>query len=101
MLELRQQVADNINDQLDREMAGRILDGITKAIIDPKTDKGNSKKGFINLSYAVAMFLNMFTRIQPKVDIPIPFTCEQLGDEFADHLDAFCCMQDMMNEEDE
>lgn len=99
MYDLREEVCQHIEDNVDDALAERIGDAILNAMVAPNgkdTDKLDTRKCFVNLAYAVATFLDALLEItnknRPKDK---QFKCEQFGEEFSDHLDAFCCINDL------
>ena len=102
LFDLRDEVCRHIEENVDDVLAERIGDAILDAMVGPDgkgTDELSTRKCFVNLAYAVATFLDALleitNRTRPKDE---QFKCEQFGEEFSDHLDAFCCVNDYKRE---
>lgn len=102
MFELRDEVCKHIEESVDVAMAELINEGILKAMEGPDgkdTDKMDTRKCFVSLACAVATFLNALIDITNKTRPKEEWlTCERFGEEFSDHLDAFCCIHDYARE---
>ena len=85
---------DEVVTNIEEYMATRIFEGIGKAIIDKETGNGEVRKGVVNLAHAVSMFLDM---CKPKDK---HLSCVSMGELFYDHLDVFCALIDIMEEDE-
>jgi len=88
--EFTQDMVDFISQHEDLELAGRIFNAIGKETLN-EDGKGDTKKAFVALAKATAMFLAMCSDMTPEDD---KVKTEEFMESYTDVLDFYCFAAD-------
>lgn len=88
--EFTQDLVDFISEHEDFELAGRIFDAICKETINEE-GKGDTKKTFVAIAKATAMFLSMCSDMTPDDE---KVSTEDFMESYTDVLDLYCFSAD-------
>ena len=94
--EFTQDLVDFISEHEDLELAERIFNAIGKETLN-KEGKGDTKKAFVAIAKATAMFLSMCSDMTPDDE---KVSTEDFMESYTDVLDLYCFSADADRKKD-